>query len=49
MFYRHSPTGIVGEFLREYFPTGKPLTMQIRLKDGRIYFAPKYEFEPLTL
>jgi hypothetical protein len=43
--FRHKFTGNVGYFVKEYEPTGKPLTMQIKLADGRIYFAPKHEFE----
>lgn len=41
----HKPTGNTGIFIKEYYPTGKPLTTQIKLSDGKIYFAPSYEFE----
>jgi hypothetical protein len=40
----HVPTGQIGSFLKEYKPTGRQLTMQIQLQDGRIYFAPSNEF-----
>lgn len=43
--FRHIPTGHTGFFIKEYTPTGRPLTMQIKLLDGRIWFAPKCEFE----
>lgn len=46
--FRHVPTGITGFFIKEYKPTGKPLTMQIKLLDNRIWFAPKSEFELLS-
>jgi hypothetical protein len=42
---RHKLTGKVGEFLKEYKPTGKPLTTQIKLKSGEVYLAPSFEFE----
>ena len=40
----HIPTGQNGEFVKEYQPTGKSQTTQIKLNDGRIYFAPSNEF-----
>lgn len=43
--YRHKLTGNVGTYVKEYKPTARPLTMQIKLADGRIYYAPKHEFE----
>lgn len=43
--FTHIETGNTGEFIKTYRPTGKPLTMQIRLDDGSIYFAPKVEFK----
>lgn len=46
--FRHIPTGHTGFFIKEYKPTGKPLTMQIKLLDNRIWFAPKCEFERLS-
>lgn len=46
--FRHIPTGHTGFFIKEYKPTGKPLTMQIKLLDNRIWFAPKCEFELLS-
>ena len=46
--FRHIPTGHTGFFIKEYKPTGKPLTMQIKLPDNRIWFAPVCEFERLS-
>jgi hypothetical protein len=46
--FRHIPTGHTGFFIKEYKPTGRPLTMQIKLLDNRIWFAPKCEFERLS-
>ena len=46
--FRHIPTGHTGFFIKEYKPTGKPLAMQIKLLDNRIWFAPKCEFERLS-
>ena len=40
----HIHTGNVGVFIKEYKPTGMNCTTQIRLEDGRIYFAPSNEF-----
>jgi hypothetical protein len=42
---RHKLTGNVGIFIKEYQPTGKSLTTQIQLDDGKTYFAPSHEFE----
>jgi hypothetical protein len=47
--FRHKLTGEIGVFIKEYSPTGKCLTMQIKLFDGRIYFAPKHEFFPVPI
>jgi hypothetical protein len=47
--FRHIPTGHRGSFIKEYKPTGKPLTMQIKLLDNRIWFAPKCEFEQFII
>lgn len=44
---RHTLTGNVGKFLKEYVPTGMFSTTQIRLDDGRIYYAPSSEFEKI--
>jgi len=44
MLLRHVPTGLFGTFIKEYTPTGKPLTTMIRLENGRFYFAPSSEF-----
>ncbi len=43
--YIHNQTGKIGVFIKEYKPTGKPLTMQIKLDNGQIYFAPTSEFK----
>ncbi len=43
--YIHRPTGNIGTFVKEYIPTGRGLTMMIRLDDGRYYYAPKVEFD----
>lgn len=45
MKFKHCFTGNVGEFIKEYKPTGKPTTMQIKLSNGEIYFAPSIEFK----
>ena len=45
MILKHLLTGNTGLFVRETKPTGKPTTYVIRLKDGREYFAPYYEFK----
>lgn len=44
MYLIHTLTGNIGEFIKEYKPTGMSLTTQIRLKDDRIYYAPSSEF-----
>nr|BFF39051.1 hypothetical protein BACY1_08560 [Tenacibaculum mesophilum] len=44
--YKHI-TGVKGCLIKEYKPTGKPVTIQIKLLDDRIYFAPKNEFTKL--
>lgn len=43
---QHIPTGKKGLFLKEYKPTGRSLTIQIQMSDGRIYSAPASEFFP---
>lgn len=40
----HIHTGNTGVFIKEYKPTGKPYTTQIKMNNGKIYFAPSYEF-----
>lgn len=42
----HALTGIMGTFIKEYKPTGKPYTTQIMTIKG-IYFATSYEFAEL--
>lgn len=44
MYLRHAPTNQYGVFIKEYKPTGKPLTTMIRLENGRFYYAPSVEF-----
>jgi len=45
--FQHIENGNSGIFVKEYKPTGKPKTMQIKLDDGSIYFAPSDEFKQL--
>ena len=40
----HTLTGNTGVFLKEYYVTGRGYTTQIKLNDGRIYYAPSVEF-----
>lgn len=42
---RHTFTGNEGVFVKEYTPTGGKPTIQIRLDNGEIYFAPRIEFK----
>lgn len=44
MKLKHIQTGNIGIFIKEYRPTGRPFTTQIKLDDGRIYYAPSCEF-----
>lgn len=44
---RHTLTGNIGEFVKEYKPTGGQLTTQIELSDGQEYYAPSHEFEEI--
>lgn len=41
---KHIGTGNIGVFLKEYKPTGMNWTTQIKMDDGRIYYAPSCEF-----
>lgn len=41
---RHILTGNEGLLIKEYRPTGGVTTFQILLPDGRIFFAPYFEF-----
>ena len=45
----HNQTGNIGFFIKEYTPTGRGSTTQIKLADGRIYFAPSSEFKTYTI
>lgn len=38
----------IGVFLKEYHTTGRGYTTQIKLNDGRIYYAPSHEFKPIN-
>lgn len=44
MKLKHLLTGNEGIFIKEYYVTGLGYTTQIKLTDGRIYYAPSYEF-----
>ncbi len=45
MLFKHLPTGITGEFLKEFKATGRMYhSTVIRLDDGREYVAPSHEF-----
>lgn len=44
----HPLTGNIGIFVREYYVTGRYYTTQIKLGDGRIYYAPSSEFGNYT-
>lgn len=41
---KHIGTGNIGVFIKEYYATGHGYLTQIRLDDGRIYYAPSCEF-----
>jgi hypothetical protein len=41
---KHNLTGNTETFIKEYKVTGGGWTTQIKLSDGRIYFAPSNEF-----
>lgn len=41
---KHLGTGNIGVFLKDYYVTGRGYTTQIKMDDGRIYYAPSYEF-----
>ena len=41
-------SGIQGVFIKEYKPTGKPMTTMIRACEGLEYCAPSSEFEPIN-
>ena len=49
MQLKHIYTGNVGYFIKEYKPTGRASTTQIKMDDGRIYFAPSIEFKTVSL
>ena len=37
-------SGLKGKVIKKYKPTGRDITIQILLNDGRIYYAPINEF-----
>lgn len=41
---KHLGTGNIGVFLKDYYVTGRGYTTQIKMDDGRIYYAPSHEF-----
>ena len=43
----HVQTGNIGVFLKEYYATGHGYLTQIKMDDGRIYYAPSCEFKPI--
>lgn len=45
----HILTGNIGVFIKEYYVIGRGYTTQIRLSDGRIYYAPSIEFKPINI
>lgn len=45
---KHILSGNIGVFLKEYYVTGRGYATQIKLDDGRIYYAPSHEFEPIN-
>ena len=45
----HVFTGNAGYFIKEHKPTGRALTTQIKMNDGRVYFAPSHEFRRVSL
>lgn len=44
-YLKHSLTGNTGVFVKEYYATGHGYLTQIKLNDGRIYYAPSSEFQ----
>jgi hypothetical protein len=45
LIFIHLQSRNKGVFIKEYKPTGKPRTMQIKLSNGEVYFAPSSEFK----
>lgn len=45
----HRLTGNTGIFIKEYYATGHGYLTQIKMDDGRIYYAPSGEFESYTI
>ena len=43
----HIHTQNVGTFLKEYYVTGHGYLTQIKMDDGRVYYAPSCEFKPI--
>lgn len=44
----HIPSGRQGVFVKSYISTGHGEITQIKLDDGRIYYAPSVEFQKLN-
>lgn len=40
----HIGTGIVGLFLKSYYPTASARTLQIKCSNGKIFYAPYNQF-----
>lgn len=49
VIYVHLPTGNYGTLVKEYTPTGRSLTLMIKIKNGREYFAPEHEFKKIEV
>jgi hypothetical protein len=48
LVYYRNISGLEGSFVKETYPTGKPVTIIVRLQDGRLFFAPKSEFTQIN-
>lgn len=44
MLMKHLLSGNMGYFIKEYQATGHGYITQIKLADGRVYYAPSSEF-----
>ncbi len=47
MILKHLLSGHDGTFIKEYYATGHGYLTQIKLADGRIYYAPSSKFVPI--
>jgi hypothetical protein len=43
-WYKHRYLEVIGEYYKEYTPTGDCTYMQIKTPKGKIFYAPKCEF-----